>query len=253
MASTENKKEWFESEDFWTNYGPIIFDDAHWKEAPAVADFVIELADLKPGSKVLDCGCGVGRISVELAAAGMQVTGIDIIQNELDCAKQSAEDEGVELELIKADLRTFTTPKKYDCSINLYTSFGYCDTVEEDMEILKNMTAPVKEGGTFILECVSRETAIINFTEGEWFERAGWTVLTEFEPVGAWEGLRSKWILLGKDGTRIEHEFIQRLYTAVDLKNELLKLGFKTVEVCSDFDHSPYDQNSRIMVLIAKK
>ena len=104
-------KEWFEEEDFWINYAPIMFDDARWAEAPAVAEKVKQIAGLKEGDSVLDCGCGLGRISVELAALGLKVTGIDIIQSELDAAKESAEAEGVKLELLNQDLRYFKTDK----------------------------------------------------------------------------------------------------------------------------------------------
>ena len=128
-----NKEQWFEKEDFWINFAPIMFDDARWTEAPTVAEYVKKIANLKKGDSVLDAGCGLGRISVELAALGLDVTGVDIIQAELDAAAESAQDEGVPLKLINADLRTFTSEKKFNCAINLYTSFGYCDTIEEDM------------------------------------------------------------------------------------------------------------------------
>ncbi len=247
------KKEWFESESFWQNYGPIMFDGQRWAEAPAVAEAVCKIAGLSKGSSILDAGCGPGRISVELALLGLDVTGVDLIQAELDAAKESAEAENVKLELIKADLRTFTTEKKYDAAINLYTSFGYCDTIQEDMQILKNIAASLKDGGFFILECTSRETAIKYFTEGEWFERAGMTVLTQFSVEGAWEGLRSKWILLGKDGGRIEHEFVQRLYSAVELKRLMLASGFSSAEIYGDFDFSPYNEKLKTMVIVARK
>ncbi len=92
------------------------------------------------------------------------------------------------------------------------------------------------------------------FTEGEWFDRAGKTVLTEFGVVGAWEGLRSKWILIDKEsGKRIEHEFVQRLYSAANLRDELLKIGFRAVEVYGGFNKIPYDQKAKTMVLVAKK
>ena len=130
--------EWFESEKFWTQYAPIMFDDDRWAEAPAVAQYVKDIANLKAGSKVLDAGCGLGRISVELAALGLDVTGVDIIQTELDAARESADAEGVSLTLINQDLRSFHAKNQFDCAINLYTSFGYCDTEEEDMMILKN-------------------------------------------------------------------------------------------------------------------
>ena len=83
--------EWFESENFWTQYAPIMFDDARWAEAPDVAEYVQKIAGLKPGDSVLDAGCGLGRISVELALLGLDVTGVDIIKAELDAAKESKE------------------------------------------------------------------------------------------------------------------------------------------------------------------
>ena len=153
----QQKKEWFEKDNFWITFAPIMFDDARWAEAPDVAEYVMKIANLKPGDSVLDAGCGLGRISVELAALGLDVTGVDIIQAELDAAAESAEAEGVPLNLINADLRNFTSGKKFDCAVNLYTSFGYCDTIEEDMLILKNICNALRAGGTFILECTSRE------------------------------------------------------------------------------------------------
>ena len=254
--------DWFESESFWTQFAPIMFDDARWAEAPTVAQYVKDLAGLTAGSKVLDAGCGLGRISVELAALGLDVTGVDIIQSELDAARDSAEAEGVPLTLINHDLRTFHAPKQFDCAVNLYTSFGYCATIEEDLQILKNIADSVKPGGTFIMECTSRETAVLYWTPGEEFERAGYKVVTHFEVVGAWEGLRSQWTLYPLESRHcepqakqsiIDHVFVQRLYPASFLRDKLLEFGFSKAEVFGDYDKSPYDQNARTMVIIGKK
>ena len=234
-----------------------MFDDARWEEAPTVAQYVKDIAHLAPGSKVLDAGCGLGRISVELAALGLDVTGVDIIQSELEAARDSAEAEGVELTLVNHDLRTYSAPDQFDCAINLFTSFGYCDTVEEDMQILRNIADSVKPGGTFIMECTSRETAIMYWTPGEEFERAGYKVVTHFEVVGAWEGLRSQWTLYPLDSkdnqSVIDHTFIQRLYPATFLRDKLLEMGFSKADIYGDYDLSPYDEHARTMILIARK
>lgn len=251
--------QWFEKEEFWTQFAPIMFDEARWAEAPAVAEFVKKIARLKDGGSVLDAGCGLGRISVELAALGLNVTGVDIIQSELDAAKESADAEGVPLNLIKADLRTFDSIKKYDCVINLYTSFGYCDTIRDDMLILKNMVKALKDNGTFILECTSRETAIMYFTPGEEFERADYQVVTEFKVVGAWEGLNSRWKLFtkGTDPSKakpiVDHCYMQRLYPATLLRDQLLEFGMKEVNIYGDFDFSPYNEHARTMVIVGRK
>lgn len=246
--------DWFESENFWTQYAPIMFDNAHWAEAPTVAQYVKDIAGLGEGAKILDAGCGLGRISVELAALGLDVTGVDIIQSELDAARESAEAEGVPLTLINHDLRSFQAREQFDCAINLYTSFGYCATIEEDMKILKNIADSVKTDGTFIMECTSRETAIMYFTAGEEFERAGYKVVTHFEVVGAWEGLRSQWTLYPLDSKQaIDHTFIQRLYPATFLRDKLIDFGYSKVNIYGDFDKSPYNEHARTMLIIGKK
>lgn len=248
------KKEWFEEENFWLNYGPVMFDSQHWAEARGIAEAVQKLAELKEGNSILDVCCGPGRISVELALLGLKVTGVDITQPFLDAAKETADDEDVQLTLINQDMRTFTCQEKFDCAVNVYNSFGYCDKIEDDIKILKSVHRALKDGGTFILECISRESAIKYFTPGEWFERAGKTVLTEFTIEGAWEGLRSRWILIGKDGTKIDHTFIQRLYSAAELRDILVKeCGFKSAEVYGGFNGEAYDQNLSTMVIVARK
>lgn len=246
--------DWFESENFWTQYAPIMFDDARWAEAPTVAQYVKDIAGLGEGAKILDAGCGLGRISVELAALGLDVTGVDIIQSELDAARESAEAEGVPLTLINHDLRSFQAREQFDCAINLYTSFGYCATIEDDMKILKNIADSVKTGGTFIMECTSRETAIMYFTAGEEFERADYKVVTHFEVVGAWEGLRSQWTLYPLESKQaIDHTFIQRLYPATFLRDKLIDFGYSKVNIYGDFDKSPYNEHARTMLIIGKK
>ncbi|MGL4986846.1 MAG: class I SAM-dependent methyltransferase [Treponemataceae bacterium] len=249
----EKKKEWFENENFWLEYGPVMFDSRRWAEAETVAKSVCKIAGLIKGSHVLDAGCGPGRISVELALQGLDVTGVDLIQPLLDAAAQTARDEDVFVNFVQADLREYTTQTVFDAAVSLYTSFGYCESIEDDMKILKQIAACLKDGGWFILETLGREIAVRDFTDGEWFERAGKIVLTEFSVEGAWEGLRSKWILIDKNGNRTEHEFVQRLYSAIELRRIMLACGFSSVEIYGDFDFSQYNEKARTMVLVGRK
>lgn len=249
-----SEQQWFEKEGFWLNYGPVMFDAHHWAEAPGIARAIVDLCKLPAGSRVLDAGCGPGRIAVELALLGMDVTGVDIIGPYLEAAQESAADEGVGITTVQADLRRFQAPEQFDLAVNLYTSFGYCGTMEEDTRILQNIAASVKRGGHFVMECLSRENAVRDFTEGEWFCRGGKTVLTDFSVVGAWEGLRSRWILIDDEtGGRIEHEFVQRLYSAVELRKTLLECGFASAEIYGDFEKAPYNQTAATMVIICRK
>ncbi|MGP1529833.1 MAG: class I SAM-dependent methyltransferase, partial [Treponema sp.] len=211
--------DWFENEAFWTQYAPVIFDSRRWAEAPTVAREILAIAEReyphhKKELEVLDAGCGLGRIAVELAAAGAKVTGVDLIRPFLAATQASAEAEGVSIELVEADLRQFVRQSAFDLAINVYTSFGYCKTPQEDLLILKNIAQCLKPQGIFILEMIGREIAVRDFTKGEQFERAGYTVHTEFTVEGAWEGLRSRWILYSEGAVAADHCFVQRLYSA---------------------------------------
>ncbi|MFI3258044.1 MAG: class I SAM-dependent methyltransferase [Spirochaetales bacterium] len=250
--STQN--EWFKNENFWLQFAPIMFDEQRWSEASTVAQEICKLANLTQGNTILDAGCGPGRISIELALCGLEVTGIDLIGPFLAAAQESANDENVNITLIQSDLRYFDGQYDFDAAVNLYTSFGYCNNIDDDALILQRIAKSLKQGGIFILECLSREIAVRDFTEGEWFERAGKTVLTRFSVEGAWEGLRSDWTLIDNDtGERMRHVFVQRLYSATDLRTLLLANGFSTCEIYGDFNKSPYNEKARTTVLLCKK
>jgi SAM-dependent methyltransferase len=61
------------------------------------------LAAVAGAGRVLDAGCGSGRLTVALAQAGAEVTGIDTNASQLEVARGRAAAEGVELTLHEAD------------------------------------------------------------------------------------------------------------------------------------------------------
>ncbi len=59
---------------------------------------------LSPGSRVLDAGCGTGRVAVELAARGLAVTGVDNDTSMLSVARRSPAVLWFEQDLVNLDL-----------------------------------------------------------------------------------------------------------------------------------------------------
>ena len=255
--------EWFKDVEFWERFAPIIFDDAHWAEVPEVADgitrlsrfnFYVENSNQKVQSPpaVLDLCCGFGRISAELSRRGFSVTGVDITESYLQTAREEAQYEGLNIEYIKADARDFVRPLFFDAIVSLYISFGYFSDKKEDNLLLRNAFESLKTGGSFIIETLGKEIAIRDFTEGEWFERAGYTVLTQYEALDAWSLLKNRWILI-KDGNRYEKTFVQRLYSASELREMLLEAGFSKVEIYGGWNESPYDQRAVKLIVVGRK
>ena len=244
-----------------------MFDDAHWSEVPSVADAVTRLSNfnlygetsseewkepLQSAPKVLDLCCGLGRISSELARMGFSVTGVDITESFLNAAKEDAKYENLNIEYIKSDAREFVRPGYFDTIVNLYISFGYFEDQDDDLKVLRNVYESLKKGGAFIIETLGKEIAVRDFIEAEWFERAGATLLTEYEHVDSWTFLKNRWIII-KDNKRLEKTFVQRLYSASELRALLQKAGFETITIYGDWDETPYDQHANKLIVVCNK
>ena len=81
----------------------------------------LALASASDGS-VLELACGSGRICVPLAAAGHNVTGVDIDRHMLARAraawmKQDAAEPGGSLSLVQADMTTLALEERFDLVI----------------------------------------------------------------------------------------------------------------------------------------
>jgi SAM-dependent methyltransferase len=245
--------EWFEDEEFWTAYAPIMFDEARWAEVPTAVDAIERLTRPAPGAAVLDACCGPGRHSLELASRGYLVTGVDLTEAYLEAARESAE--GWKLErppsFVRGDIRDLGCHGDFDLALNLYTSFGYFADPAQDLAALRGLRAALKPGGSLVLETTGKETASRDFTAGESFERGGWQVSTEYSVVGAWEGLRNRWILR-RGGELVDRSFVIRLYSGTELRAALLQAGFSSVRILGSLEGAPYDQDAASLVALAR-
>ncbi|GHV35928.1 SAM-dependent methyltransferase [Spirochaetia bacterium] len=269
-----HKKEWFNDESFWEQYAPIMFDAKHWGEVPGVADGVTRLARLKlydegpaglihplwnmavPGNKsaprILDLCCGFGRLTLEFARRGFVATGVDITESYLKTAREDAIYENLDIEFTKEDVRDFKRPDFFDVAVNLYISFGYFADPMDDKKFIQNAYDSLKGGGTLIIDTLGKEIAVRDFVESEWFEKAGFFVLTEYEALDSWGSLKNRWILI-KDGKQIERTFTQRLYSAAELRALLFEAGFSQVEIYGDWNESPYDHRAERLIAVGRK
>src|SRR5437016_3233995 len=88
-------------------------------------EFLCKTLKLKAGMRILDCPCGHGRHSIELARRGHDVTGQDINGFFLDQAKKAAAKAGVRVRWRKADMRRMPASGAFDVVLNLFTALGY--------------------------------------------------------------------------------------------------------------------------------
>ncbi len=139
-----------------------------WREAEDVVKYIANLLkkyDIDEDSRVLEVGCGNGRIAVNLARYGYRnVYGVDISPNLIDDAINKARSYGVS-DRVKfrvcdaRDLDKVFDEDFFDAILMYWTSvLGYYLDEEVDLDILRKCRYICKKGGyLFILRTANRD------------------------------------------------------------------------------------------------
>jgi SAM-dependent methyltransferase len=243
---------WHERDAFWEETAPFLFSPERRKAAVGEVETILRLLELKPGMAVLDLGCGVGRHALELARRGFTVTGVDRTKAYLKIAAEEAERDGLMVEFVRDDMRSFRREGAYDAVLSLFTSFGYFDDADDDARIIANVFASLKVGGTFLIDVASQDYIQRNFQERDWHEDGEVYLLEERRIRDDWDWIENRWILFHRN-QKYEQRFSLRLYSVDQLTTLLRETGFTGLSVYGDLAGGPYDDRARRLVVAGRK
>jgi SAM-dependent methyltransferase len=248
----KDDKPWHEQEKFWDATEAILFRGRRVDEAVGEVDNIVALLDLKPGMQILDLCCGIGRHALELARRGYHVTGVDRTERYLERAKRQAESDGLKVEFIQDDMRTFCQPNRFDAAINMFTSYGYFDDSEDDRRVAENMHESLKSGGRFLIHTQGKEVLARNFREREWTDNDGVILVEQCRVLDNWSRIHSHWMIFDGD-KRDDVEISLRLYSASELVALLSDCGFGEIDIYGSLTGEPYDHKAQRLVAAARK
>jgi SAM-dependent methyltransferase len=131
-------------------YYDIIFD----AETPPEADFLEAVGErhvLTRGRRVLEPACGTGRLVVELAERGWNVTGFDISEGSLRFARQRLRERNVKARLRFARMERFSFKERFDLAHCLVSTFKYLPDETSARSHLRCVAGSLKPGGVYVL------------------------------------------------------------------------------------------------------
>ncbi|MBX7256103.1 MAG: class I SAM-dependent methyltransferase [Candidatus Hydrogenedentes bacterium] len=121
---------------------------------PGDVEFYVNQA-LREGGQTLELGCGTGRITIPLAAAGVDVTGLDNSEAMLDICRAKKRAFGKtsgRTRLVKGDIANFRLPRTFEFVAMPYRAFMHLLTQEEQRSCLACVYRHLKPGGLFIFD-----------------------------------------------------------------------------------------------------
>lgn len=226
--------------------------------------FYFDLAVLQEGP-ILDVACGTGRFTIPLAERGFDITGLDITPEMLKLAKQKAELNNVSVNWVHADARKFELSRKYRFIFTTGNSFQhFLDRASVD-GLLGSVYRHLDEDGVFTFETRNPTISILTADEevekdaGSWTDSYGYqcssTYRRSYDHKSQLEHYiftNRRWQEVSKVVETIE-PFVLRYFFPQELESLLFYYGFELVEMYGDFDKSPFQADSPLMVCICRK
>ncbi|MDW7730866.1 MAG: methyltransferase domain-containing protein [Methanolobus sp.] len=193
------------------------------------------ILDLSPESHILDLCCGQGRHSMELARRGLKnVEGLDRSHYLIQKAKTTAKKESLNVRFREGDARkTPYATDTFDAVMLLGNSFGYFETAEEDLRVLKEVRRVLKPWGKVLLDVADGSYLKENYQprSWEWIDQHNF-VCRERSISNDGQKLISREVIVNETAGVIADQFYaERLYAAETLIGLLKKAEFTDIEV----------------------
>jgi SAM-dependent methyltransferase len=227
----------------WYDY-PRYYDIAFQAYTRREADF-LEAACRKYCSfdarRWLEPACGTGRLILELAARGYQVTGFDVSQPALSYLQRRLARRAIHAETFGAEMSDFRLGRPVDAAYCTLSTFRHLLTEQAARSHLECIAGSLRPGGIYVLGLHLLPLGVDKVHSERWTQQRGDTKVTVMLRVLLID-LRRRiqnvrvcmLVCHGSKEFRVRHEFRFRTYTASQFRRLLGSVP--SLEVCDVYD-----------------
>lgn len=246
--------EWFKT--FYTKDFMNVVGFASSEQTELEVNFIQSALRLTPGAKILDLCCGYGRHASLIAqSTDYDVTGMDLSDDYLDIAKNQLSVPN--LKFIKGDMRDIPFSNHFDAVINMFTSFGFFESDEENEKVIKQVNKSLKKQGLFLLDYENKFYFVFNdvFKKEKYWEKLDDNnyILYEnnYDALNERELFNVHFIEDGR--VKKSSGYNIRLYSFPEISAMLKKNGFEVLDVWGDYHANMYSVRSKRLITLSKK
>lgn len=238
--------EWFSSKDYLH-----VYQHRNDKDANKLINLILSEINIKHNANVLDAACGAGRHSILLAKKNFNVTCFDLSETLLNIAKNDSFKLGFNITFFKSDIRNFLIDTKFDLIVNLFTSFGYFNSDEENFAFIKNAFKMLNKNGYFVLDYLNKEFLVENIVPYSEKEIDA-TKIKEHRKI--FNNRIVKNIQIEKDKLIDEYVESVKLYEKNELVSKFNQIGFSVYKILGNYNGEQFDiKNSERLIIIFSK
>jgi len=250
---------------------PAIYDSVPAYVARRDVQFYVDEATNVRG-RVLEVGCGTGRILLPIARSGRAIEGVDASPEMLDRCRTKLREEPDEVQrrvtLHQGDARSFDIGRQFALVTAPFRVVQHLTTVDDQLGFLESAARHLSPGGQLVFDVFNPNFTALVSADGVEKEDTPNTTLPDgrsFRRTGRVVGVR--WIdqvseieliyyISGKPGEPVERHiqsFDMRWFLRAELVHLLARAGFRVRSFYGDFDRSPLTGKSPEQIVCAER
>jgi len=187
-----------------------------------------------------DLGCGTGTTALAMARKGISMYAVDLSPLMCRLAREKAKRAGLNVRVLRSDMRTFSLPKPVDLVICEADALNHVPRKADLQVVGKSVAKALRPGGYFLFD-VNNALGFERYWSGDiWFESSGVVVvMRQGHKPGtgkAWCDL--EWFIREGSLWRRRHERLEEIcWSSEEIHRALRTAGFDDVR---EWDAAPF-------------
>lgn len=206
-------------------------------------DLFARIASLLPDDRILDLSCGQGRHSLELARRGFKcIEGLDRSRYLIQRAKMQAKKDCLNVKFREGEARMLPyRPDTFDVIFILGNSFGYFETVNDDLRVLREVFRVLKPWGRLLIDVNDGDHLRCHFQprSWDWIDKNHFVCRERSLSVDKQRLISREVVTHVEKGVIADQFYAERLYNSDSMQELLNAAGFSDIAIHDDDEAGP--------------